>query len=154
MSHRPTEHFDRGGESERGASHAPSEGVRRRDELPPLPEECLQDMDARPTPPPAAPPPASKDSIEGLLRTLVGKAVTVVDPESFEEAAVGYRIRAAIYRAELTTLGADYAVLTGRFVHRGAGAHNGGAKEVIRHYVPLGKIKRISLLAKEAVVHL
>jgi hypothetical protein len=155
MSHSSTERFDRGGEPGRDASQAPGGDVRHGEDLPPLPEDCVQELDARPAKPKTFKPAGrSKDSIEGLLQSLVGRPVTVVDPESFEEAAVGYRIRAAIYRAELTAVGEDYAVLTGKFVHRGAGVHNGGAKEGIRHYVPLGMIKRISILAKEPIIHL
>ncbi len=131
------------------------------EELPALPEDCQPEFELQPTPaavqPVEVPTPkarGSRDSFERLLRSLVGKTVTVIDPESYEEAPVGHRIQAAIYKAQLLGVGDDYITLASQFVHRGPGAVNGSKRETIRHYVPLDRIKRVSLLAKQAMIHL
>ena len=85
-----------------------------------------------------------------LLKSLMGEIVTVVNPESYEDAPVGHQIRAGFYRAKPIGLGTDYLILATEFVHSGRAT----GKEPVRQYIPLGRIKRISVLKTEKLIHL
>jgi len=83
-----------------------------------------------------------------ILRALVGKTITVVNPESYEAAPVGYKITTGFYRGKLTSLGRDYLVMMTEFERKK------GAPEPVKQYIPIAHIKRISLLKSERVLHL
>jgi hypothetical protein len=83
-----------------------------------------------------------------ILRALVGKAITVVNPESYEAAPVGYKITTGFYRGKLTAIGRDYLVMRTEFERKK------GAPEPVKQYIPIDQIKRISLLKSECVLHL
>ena len=85
-----------------------------------------------------------------LLETLVGQIVTIVNPESYEDAPVGHQIRVGFYHAKPIGLGNDYLILATEYVHKGKET----AKEPVRQYVPLTKIKRISIMKSERLIHL
>lgn len=84
-----------------------------------------------------------------VLRSLVGKTVTVVNPESYQEAPVGHQIRAGFYRARPVALGRDYVLLAVEVVHQ-----RSGEKEVVRQFVPVSRIKRVSIRKNERLLHL
>ena len=83
-----------------------------------------------------------------ILRALVGKTITVVNPESYESAPVGYRLTTGFYRGKLTALGRDYLVMMTEFERKK------GSPEPVKQYIPIQQIKRISLMAKETVIHI
>ena len=89
-------------------------------------------------------------SFYDLLKSLMGQIVTIVNPESYEDAPVGHHIRAGFYRAKPIGLGNDYLILATEFVH--AGRESG--KEPVRQYIPLSAIKRISVLKSEKLIHI
>ena len=89
-----------------------------------------------------------------LLMLLIGMPVTVVNSESYEEGPVGHLIRPAFYQARAIGMGRDYVILAGKFVHHGAGVANGSTKELILQYLPIARIKRISILATEFLIHI
>ena len=95
-------------------------------------------------------PITEKRDFHDLLRSLIGEIVTVVNPESYEDAPIGHQIRAGFYRAKPIGLGNDYLILATEFVH--AGRESG--KEPVRQYIPLTAIKRISVLKTEKLIHL
>ena len=80
----------------------------------------------------------------------MGQVVTIVNPESYEDAPVGHQIRAGFYRAKLIGLGNDYVILATELVHQGKES----AKEPVRQYIPLDKVKRISVLKGEKLLHI
>ena len=86
---------------------------------------------------------------QDLLKSLLGKTVTMVNPESYEEAPVGHQIRAGFYRAKPVGLGRDYLVVATDFVHGRA-----GQKEAVRQYIPFAQIKRVSVMKSEVLIHL
>ena len=53
------------------------------------------------------------------MNSLIGQIVTIVNPESYEDAPVGHQIRAGFYRAKPIGLGDDYLVLATELVHKG-----------------------------------
>lgn len=89
-------------------------------------------------------------SFRDLLQTLVGKVVTVVNPESYEDAPVGHQIRAGFYRAKPVGMGRDYLIVVTEYLHKGKEA----SKEPVRQYIPIDKIKRISVMKSERLIHL
>ena len=98
---------------------------------------------------PFTPVTESRDYIE-IVKSLMGQIVTIVNPESYEDAPVGHQIRAGFYRAKLIGLGNDYVILATELVHTGKES----AKEPVRQYIPLAKIKRISILKGEKLLHI
>lgn len=99
--------------------------------------------------PKAAPIIEDKD-FHDLIKSLVGQVVTVVNPESYEDAPVGHQIRAGFYRAKAIGLGRDYLILSTQFVHKGKAPE----KEPVRQYIPLSQIRRISILKGEKLLHI
>ena len=92
-------------------------------------------------------------SFSDVLRALMGKSITVVNPESYEDAPIGHKIKTGFYRAKVAGLGRDYVVIHTNF----ASISRTGQKvkeEPVKQYIPISRIKRVSLLEKEAVFHL
>lgn len=85
-----------------------------------------------------------------IIKGLNGKAVTIVNPESYEDAPVGHQIKAGFYRAKVVAVGNDYIVLVTEFKKAGREA----AKEPVKQYVPINQIKRISLMKAERILHI
>lgn len=100
----------------------------------------------------AAPATASienKSYIE-IIGALAGKVVTVVNPESYESAPLGFQLKTGFYRAKVMGVGKDYVILKTELETKGKNA----GKEPVRQFIPVGRIKRISLLEKERLLHL
>lgn len=85
-----------------------------------------------------------------LLKTLMGKTVTMVNPESYEHAPLGHQIRAGFYRAKLTGMGSDYIICVTQYVKTGKDAR----KEPVKQFIPMGRISRISVMKSEILLHL
>ena len=88
-----------------------------------------------------------------VLKALMGKTITVVNPESYEDAPVGHKIKTGFYRAKVAGLGRDYVVVHTNF----ASISRTGQKvkeEPVKQYIPITRIKRVSVLEKECVFHL
>ena len=85
-----------------------------------------------------------------LLKSHVGHVVTMVNPESYEDAPVGHQIRVGFYRAKVLGVGQDYLIVATELHHPGRQT----AKEPVRQYIPIEKIKRVSLLKAERLIHL
>jgi len=100
----------------------------------------------------AAPKTITEDkSFQDVLRALVGKIVTTVNPESYEHAPVGFQIRSGFYRAKVVGLGKDYLILMTEFPTNPREKESGAP---VKQYIPLGNIKRISIMKGEVLVHL
>jgi hypothetical protein len=100
-------------------------------------------------------PKASEPIIEDrtfleVLKSLVGRTVTVVNPESYEDAPAGHQIRAGFYRAKLIGLGRDYMIVVAEYARVG----REGRKEPVKQYIPIEKIKRISLMKDDRLIHI
>ena len=87
-------------------------------------------------------------SFAEYLKALVGKVVTIVNPESYEDAPIGHQIRASFYRAKVTGMGSDYLKVQTEYVHKSK------EKEPVKQFIPLDKIKRISMMKEERILHL
>ena len=99
---------------------------------------------------PAKAPVIEDKTFKDLLRSLLGKTVTIVNPESYEDAPVGHQIRAGFYRAKVVAMGEDYLTVLTEFVHSGRET----GKEPVKQIIPLSGVKRISLLKNERLIHI
>jgi hypothetical protein len=84
-----------------------------------------------------------------LLKSSLGKTFTIVNPESYEHAPVGFTIKAGYYRAKLTGMGKDYLILVTEM--RKAKADAG---EPVKQFLPIKQIKRISMMRTERMLHI
>jgi len=89
-------------------------------------------------------------SFHDVLKGLVGKPVTVVNPESYEDAPVGHTIKASFYKAKVTGMGSDYITVITEFKQAGKGA----AVKPVKQFMPIDRIKRISVLKGEVLIHI
>lgn len=89
-------------------------------------------------------------SYADILKSLVGGAVTIVNPESYEGAPVGYALRTGFYKAKATALGSDHIVVVTEFTPAGRKI----AAEPVKQYIPFARIKRISVTKSERILHL
>jgi hypothetical protein len=58
-------------------------------------------------------------------------------------------VRSGYYRAKLIGLGNDYITLLTEYQHRGKQAR----KEPAKQFIPLHRIKRVSMMKSELIVH-
>jgi len=89
------------------------------------------------------------ETFQEVLQNLTGKVVTVVSAESFRETDGEVVLEAGSYRAKILGVGSDYLSLATEYA-RDAGA----TVEPVRQFIPLGRIKRISILKGERLLHL
>ena len=95
-------------------------------------------------------PRARPGSFTDVLRQLVGKVVTMVNPESLEEAPTGYQLTRGFYRAKVVGVGSDFVTVVVEFVHR----RRDKSKETAKQYIPVSRIKRLSVMKAETFLHI
>ena len=98
---------------------------------------------------------ATEKSIESsqfadVLKSLIGQIVTMVNPESFEDAPMGSRLTTGFYRAKVLAVGGDFLTVATEFVHK----KGEKAKEPVKQFIPLHQVKRISLMKSDKLIHL
>ena len=86
-----------------------------------------------------------------ILESHLGKEFTIINPESYEETGIGHRLQADWYPAKLVAIGTDFVVLVLRFQHGGG---KSATTEPVEQYIPIQKIKRLSLMKSERFLHL
>ena len=104
-----------------------------------------------------------------VLRGLVGKQVTVVNPESYEALpAGGSELREGSYSGQITGFGNDYFIFETNLaatnlvelvaeanVRVGRAATQGvGEGKPVQQFIPIARIKRLSLVDEAALLHL
>ena len=92
----------------------------------------------------------SLDSFSDVLLALVGTVVTVANSESYEDAPVGHRLGAGFYKAKILELKADHLILGTQFRH--SSGH--GEDEPVKQFVPLTRVKRVSVMKSEKILHI
>jgi len=96
------------------------------------------------------PTPHTPDTFADVLRALVGSVITVANSESYEDAPVGHRLGAGFYKAKVMELKEDHLVLGTQFRH--SSGH--GNDEPVKQFVPLLRIKRVSVMKSEKILHI
>ncbi len=90
------------------------------------------------------------ETMPEVLKALVGKLITVANPESYEDAPVGHRLTTGFYKAKIMAVKSDHIVLLTEFKHiRGS-----AASETTKQFIPLARIKRVSVMKSEKVLHI
>ena len=97
-----------------------------------------------------APAAAEPKDFRTILKALLGKKITIVNPESYEAAPVGFRIKEGFYEGKMTGLGTDFLQLATVW----ESAKKGGGSEPVKQFIPIARIKRISLKKDAVVIHL
>ena len=104
---------------------------------------------------PAAAPVVEDKTFLDLLKSLIGKTVTLVNPESYEDAPVGHRLTTGFYRAKMLSVHKDYVVVATQYVHKNVSKNAEQSKESAQQFIPTDKIKRLSMLKEgERLIHL
>ena len=98
----------------------------------------------------AAQPALEDKSFHDVLRGLVGKVVTFVNPESHEDAPLGFQLRAGWYKAKPVSLGNDFITVMTEFKH----SDKEKTKEPVKQFIPISRIKRISIMKGGTLIHL
>ena len=89
-------------------------------------------------------------SMRDILKTIAGKVVTIVNPESYETTPTGgHQITGDSYRATIMGVGADHLLLSIDFKHDPQ-----GTEETATQYLPIERIKRVSILEYDRILHL
>ena len=92
---------------------------------------------------------AEDRNYRNVLESLVGKNVTVVNPESFEARQnEGHELRESHYPGKISGFGEDYMIFN---TVLGASKKN---RQPVQQYIPLARIKRISVLPANTLLHL
>ena len=89
-------------------------------------------------------------SFDQLLKDLLGKTVTIVNPESYEHAPVGYTLKTGFYRAKIIGKGHDYLIIVTELKKGGKDASG----DPVKQYLPIAHVKRISLMKTERLLHI
>jgi hypothetical protein len=110
-------------------------------------EETMAEQEAAPKQPADA---VEDRSFHDLLKAFLGKVVTVVNPESYEDAPVGVQLRVGFYRAKLVGVGTNYLVLATKFVKTGKAK----GEEPVKQYLPTDRVKRLSVMKTELILHI
>jgi len=99
-----------------------------------------------------APSPTTIRSLRDVLSILVGKVVTVVNPESYKKTPIGFTIDKETYRAKLKALHEDCVEFRTEFVID----PRKGTKEITAQFVPFEQIKRVTIRKGEepSYIHL
>ena len=84
-----------------------------------------------------------------MLKALTGKLVTVANPESTEGAPVGKRLTTGFYKAKIKSVMDDMVVVATEFA-----PHRSEVKEPVKQFIPIQRIKRVSVMKDETVLHL
>ena len=98
----------------------------------------------------AAPEATMEDrDYRGVLESLVGKKVTVVNPESFEKLpADGHELREGYYPGKISGFGQDYMIFQTVL------AATKKDRQPVQQFIPIARIKRVSLMRGGALLHL
>ena len=85
-----------------------------------------------------------------ILEKIVGKTLTVINPECYKAHRLGYRIEADFYKGKILEVKEDHVILSFRF------AKDPKKEEMVpvTQYVPIERIKRVSILPDEILFHL
>ena len=106
--------------------------------------EPTQDAGARPA------APTEIKSYRDVLKSMVGTVVTIANAESYEQVPLGFELTTGFYKGKVSAVAQDCVVLATEFERRGK---NKG-REPVKQFIPISRIKRISLMKSERVLHL
>ena len=90
-------------------------------------------------------------SYHEVLKSLVGKQVTIVNPESFEAAPmVGFHLKEGFYKGKITAIGNDYLV----FQTLVTLSKKEGGQQPVQQFIPVPRLKRVSVMKSGVFLHI
>jgi len=88
---------------------------------------------------------------QSIAKSLEGRIVTVINPESYRMTPTGsYKLDVQFYKGKVKAVCVDFMVLFCEFVLDSKGQK----KEPVQQYIPFNRIKRVSMMPKEVLIHL
>ena len=93
---------------------------------------------------------AGATDFRSVLKALMGKKVTIVNPESYEAAPVGFRLKEGFYDGKITGVGTDFITLATVF----ASGKKEGGNQPVKQFIPIVRIKRLSMMKDAIVFHM
>ncbi len=113
--------------------------------------ETTPDSGKRPVEEGSVPKPSIETrDFRSILQALVGKNVTIVNPESYESAAMGFQLKESYYAGKVGGIAKDF-VLLNTVIQT---SRKEGGKVPVKQFVPIERIKRISMMKDEYILHL
>ncbi|HET6202059.1 MAG TPA: hypothetical protein VFI25_04555 [Planctomycetota bacterium] len=91
-------------------------------------------------------------SFREVLTAVVGKTVTIVNPESYEESALGAKLTMGIYKGKVLALGDDFLKVQTTFKRRGG--KDAADEEPVVQFVPIDRVKRVSVMKTDTILHI
>ena len=83
--------------------------------------------------------------VRTVLKALTGRKVTIVNPESYEAAPVGFKIKEGFCDGKLTGVDTDFNTLAATF---------STGKQPVKQFIPIQCIKRLSLMKDSVFFHI
>ena len=74
----------------------------------------------------------------------------MANPESLEDTPMGYQLTTGLYRAKVASVRDDFLSVQCELVRKGKETK----KEAVRQFIPVERIKRISIASGEVILHL
>ena len=97
-----------------------------------------------------AKPTIEEREFKGILKALIGKKCTVVNPESYEAAPMGFQLKEGYYSGKIGGLGQDYLVFNTVI----STSKKEGGTAPVKQFIPIARVKRISLMKGNYILHL
>ena len=86
-----------------------------------------------------------------VLKALIGKQVTIVNPESLEAAPmVGFHLVEAFYKGKISAVGNDYLV----FQTIVTLSKKEGGQQPVQQFIPVHRLKRVSVMKTGIFLHI
>ncbi len=86
-----------------------------------------------------------------ITKSLEGRICTVVNPQSYRTTPTGaYKLDVQFYKGKVKAVCSDFIVLICEFILD----TKGEKKEPVQQYIPFNRIKRVSIMSKEILLHL
>ena len=88
---------------------------------------------------------------ESISKSLEGRVVTMINPASYRMTPTGsYKLDVQFYKAKVKAVCTDFIIVLCEFVLDAKGSK----KEPVQQYIPFSRIKRVSIMPKEILIHL
>jgi len=92
----------------------------------------------------------SAKSFDAVLRALIGRAITIVTIESYEKAPMGAQLTQGFFRGKVVGVENDFVTIATEFAPKVKNAQ----PEPVRQFIPLNRVKRVSIMKSEILLHL
>ncbi len=113
--------------------------------------ETTPDSGKRPIEEGSAPKPSIETrDFRNILQSLVGKNVTIVNPESYESAPMGFQLKEGYYAGKVGGIAKDFLLLHTVI----QASKKEGGKIPVKQFLPIERIKRVSMMKDEYILHL